>query len=307
MRQPIPSIAEALRIYTEFTGLHPIAEIFPMKSEEEFADLVRHIEANGVVEKILREKGTGLLVDGRNRLLACSITHSLFEIEDIDSEFILMTVTAKNLHAKQFSASQRSTIANDLRPFYDEKAKDRQHVGRPKELQEKIPEHKEGPHARDEAGKVAGVNAKYVDMARDVSLVDANQLGRRNLTGDQASILRGRRYNRTKKTMAQAGAEKALDKMSEASVITAQSLGKQHGVTERTIRRDGKMAQALEKLAETRPEAAQAVMDGSKRFNEVRREIKLAEVQPEAAPRMLFGVNPFFTLALTQKISRLEV
>ena len=27
--------------------------------------------------------------------------------------------------------------------------------------------------ARDEAGKVAGVNAKYVDMARDVSLVDS--------------------------------------------------------------------------------------------------------------------------------------
>ena len=61
---------------------------------------------------------------------------------------------------------------------------------------------------------------------------------------------------------------------------TAETLGKQHGVTERTIRRDGKMAQALEKLA---------------------------EVQPEAAPRMLFGVNPFFTLALTQKNSRLEV
>ena len=74
----IPTITEVLSLYTEFTGLHPIAEIFPMKSDEEFADLVRHIEANGVVEKILREKGTGLLVDGRNRLLACSITHSLF-------------------------------------------------------------------------------------------------------------------------------------------------------------------------------------------------------------------------------------
>ena len=33
--------------------------------------------------------------------------------------------------------------------------------------------------------------------------MDANQLGRRNLTGDQASILRGRRYNRTKKAVGQ--------------------------------------------------------------------------------------------------------
>ena len=43
------------------------------------------------------------------------------------------------------------SVANDLRPFYDEKAKDRQHVGRPKELLEKIPELKEGPTARDES------------------------------------------------------------------------------------------------------------------------------------------------------------
>ena len=206
MRQPIPSIAEALRIYTEFTGLHPIAEIFPMKSEEEFADLVRHIEANGVVEKILREKGTGLLVDGRNRLLACSITHSLFEIEDIDSEFILMTVTAKNLHAKQFTASQRSTIANDLRPFYDEKAKERMAVRGEILPVQQIAQVKHEAKSRDEAGQAANVNHRYVDMARDVSLVDANQLGRRNLTPDQRSIMRGRRYNRTKKTKAEAGA-----------------------------------------------------------------------------------------------------
>ena len=173
MRQPIPSIAEALRIYTEFTGLHPIAEIFPMKSEEEFADLVRHIEANGVVEKILREKGTGLLVDGRNRLLACSITHSLFEIEDIDSEFILMTVTAKNLHAKQFTASQRSTIANDLRPFYDEKAKERMAVRGEILPVQQIAQVKHEAKSRDEAGQAANVNHRYVDMARDVSLVDS--------------------------------------------------------------------------------------------------------------------------------------
>ena len=42
-----------------------------------------------------------------------------------------------------------------------------------KTVVEKIPQVKDAPTARDEAGKVAGVNAKYVDMARDVSLVDS--------------------------------------------------------------------------------------------------------------------------------------
>ena len=57
-----------------------------------------------------------------------------------------------------------------------------------------------------------------------------------------------------------------------SSANTAETLGKQHGVTGRTIRRDGKRAEAIEKLAETRP---------------------------EAAPRMLFGVNQVKSLALT--------
>jgi hypothetical protein len=57
------------------------------------------------------------------------------------------------------------------------------------------------------------------------------------------SLLRGRRYNRLKKTYSEAGSMKgALDKMSEAS--TAQTLADQHGVTEKTIRRDGQFAEA---------------------------------------------------------------
>ena len=76
------------------------------------------------------------------------------------------------------------------------------------------------------------------------SWMDANQLGRRNLTGDQASILRGRRYNRTKKAQGGTGANQwEQSGQNVRSANTAETLAKQHGVTERTIRRDGKMAQ----------------------------------------------------------------
>ena len=50
------------------------------------------------------------------------------------------------------------SVANDLRPFYDEKAKERQVAGLKQNqsvstVLEKIPERKEGPTARDEKAK----------------------------------------------------------------------------------------------------------------------------------------------------------
>jgi hypothetical protein len=56
---------------------------------------------------------------------------------------------------------------------------------------------------------------------------------------------------------------------------TAKALAEQYGVSERTIRRDGKRAEALDRLAVTAPEQAQAVLDGKKRLNEVRQEKRI--------------------------------
>ena len=77
--------------------------------------------------------------------------------------------------------------------------------------------------------------------------------------------MRGRRSNRTKKAQGgQSGnknaAKNEVEKVS-ASFPTAETIAKQHGVSERTIRSDGKRAEAIEKLAEMQPEQAQAVME----------------------------------------------
>lgn len=90
------------------------------------------------------------------------------------------------------------------------------------------------------------VRFKSRDDAED--WIDKNQLGRRNQDERQKSLSRGRRYNRAKKTAQQAGAlkGKASDKMSEAQ--TAERLGAEHGVSARTIERDGKFAEAVEAL-----------------------------------------------------------
>ena len=123
--------------------------------------------------------------------------------------------------------------------------------------------------------------------------------GRRNLTPDQRSLLRGRRYNRTKKQGARSDLVAIGDKVDTALVKqqhgkykcpycrhiykrsaghickeapdyraphidTAADLAAQHGVHRATIIRDGKKAEALEKLAITAPEQAKAVRDGKK-------------------------------------------
>jgi len=146
----------------------------------------------------------------------------------------------------------------------------------------------------------ATVEMEFDDTEAAMDWMDSNQLGRRNLTPDQRSLLRGRRYNRTKKTQVEAGSMKgkASAKVSEAPVNTAATLAKQHGVSERTIIRDGKKAEAIEQLRKTKPEAAKAVVDGKKKFNEVAREIKLEEVKetsklPDAKYRVIYADPPW--------------
>lgn len=141
------------------------------------------------------------------------------------------------------------------------------------------------------------VQKKFASRDEALDWTDANQLGRRNLTPDQRSIIRGRRYNRTKK--AQGGrSDRKFGGDTLSPPKTTKALADQHGVSERTIMRDGKRADAIDRLARTAPDQAKAVIDGKKRFNEVRREIKLEEVKeaaalPDAKYRVIYADPPW--------------
>lgn len=141
------------------------------------------------------------------------------------------------------------------------------------------------------------INLPNEDAAMD--WIDTNQLGRRNLAPDQLSYIRGRLYNRKKRTKAEAGAMGGSSKLqSDTCLDTATAIADKHGVSRATVIRDGKRAEAIDKLAEIKPEEAEAVRNGLKRFNEVRREIKLAEVKgaaklPEAKYRVIYADPPW--------------
>ncbi len=76
--------------------------------------------------------------------------------------------------------------------------------------------------------------------------IDAHHLGRRNLTPDQISLIRGRRYNRRK---AKHGGNRR-SKAQNGTLIksTAEQIAQEAGVSKNTIKRDGQYAEAVSRL-----------------------------------------------------------
>jgi len=84
--------------------------------------------------------------------------------------------------------------------------------------------------------------------------IDAQQLGRRNLTLDDFRLILGRRYNRQKRTHAEAGGMRATASVILTEAHTAEALGKKHGVSPRTVERAGKLAEMVEHVQAAEPD-----------------------------------------------------
>lgn len=74
-----------------------------------------------------------------------------------------------------------------------------------------------------------------------------NQLGKRNVSEETKSYLRGLQYNREKGKVGGTGANQYSEQKGQ-SVPTAQRLAEQHKVSEKTIKRDEKFAIAIDKI-----------------------------------------------------------
>ena len=104
---------------------HPIASLFPMMADEEFSALVADIGANGQREPIW--VSDGLIIDGRNRYLACQKANVEPQYLYWSGEGSLVAfVVSLNLHRRHLSASQRGCVAVDMLPWLEEEAKARQ-------------------------------------------------------------------------------------------------------------------------------------------------------------------------------------
>ena len=96
-----------------------------------------------------------------------------------------------------------------------------------------------------------------------------NQLGRRNLSGEQQSNLRGKRVELEKKKVGapkgNTNAEKQCSQnvhIDSESKRTIERLADEYGVSPKTIERDAKFSKGIDALAEVSEEAAEKVLKG---------------------------------------------
>jgi hypothetical protein len=94
------------------------------------------------------------------------------------------------------------------------------------------------------------------DRAAAADWIDAHQLGRRNLSPDQMSLLRGRRYNRMKLPRF-GNRQRDVAGTAKHQTITANLLAVEYGVSAATIKRDAQYAEAIDRLGLQR-QAAQS-------------------------------------------------
>lgn len=119
--------------------------------------------------------------------------------------------------------------------------------------------------------------------------IDANQLGRRNLSPEQMSLLRGRIYNRSKKAIPNESGRNQHQEVEGQNVHqpkTSEVLGERFGVSGKTVQRDGQFAASVESLKEHVPDIESRVMSGEVK----RRDVVEAAKSPEIAGKILAHV-----------------
>ena len=93
--------------------VHPIANVFPMMSNDEFKALKADIKEHGLREPIVFWKN--MLVDGRNRLKACEdLGIEADESELMDETDPVAWVISHNLHRRHLDESQKAMVAAKL-------------------------------------------------------------------------------------------------------------------------------------------------------------------------------------------------
>jgi ParB-like chromosome segregation protein Spo0J len=100
--------------------VHPAAEIFPMMTEDELNELAQDIKVNGQRFPIVRDK-EGLLVDGRNRLEACSRAGVEPKFDTLNGEDPVAFILSANIARRHLNKGQQAMAVAKIYPEATEK------------------------------------------------------------------------------------------------------------------------------------------------------------------------------------------
>lgn len=144
---------------------HEYAAIFPMAGDAEIAEIAEDIKHNGLRQPIITLDGK--ILDGRNRFAACAKAGIAPRYEKYSGSDPLADVVSWNLHRRHLTQSQKSTIAAEIKPMFEKRARERQIEGGEKKGKANLPEASKG-QARDQAAAAVGVSGRTVQDAENV-------------------------------------------------------------------------------------------------------------------------------------------
>lgn len=148
-------------------GFHTACLLFPPLPPAEFDALVADIAANGLLHPIVLHDG--LVLDGRNRLLACRRAGREPRFTEWKGEGSpLSWAISTNMQRRHLSTSQRAVLALDLLPLLASEAKQRQRLsrGRGRRVEPGARVTVFRGKASQAAARLAATNSAYVERAK---------------------------------------------------------------------------------------------------------------------------------------------
>jgi ParB-like chromosome segregation protein Spo0J len=159
--------------------------------EEELKELADDITVNGLQNPIVLNHDGTVLIDGRNRWLACEIAGVSPDVRQLNTDYgpkeLVDFIVSANVRRRHLTAGQRAMIGVDLEPIYAEAAKERQGTRTDlsgQNIPADLPE-SNLPESREQAASAVGASGRGVSQAKAV-LRDAPDLAEKVRKGEMA-------------------------------------------------------------------------------------------------------------------------
>lgn len=151
--------------------VHPAADLFPMLPDDQLAELAEDIKQRGLNQAIVLTK-EGVLLDGRNRMVACSRAGVRPHFTEYQGDDPTAYVVSINLRRRHLSLEDRAFLAVELIKVYEDEAQQRMLAGKRQDPSPYRDEGKRDPLASQSAAKAArdvSVSRSIVTRAKRIT------------------------------------------------------------------------------------------------------------------------------------------
>jgi N6-adenosine-specific RNA methylase IME4 len=178
---------------------HPVADLFPPMSSEEYEELKASIAKNGLQVPIWLHPDSRI-IDGRHRHRACIDTDTPMQFRTWNGVGSLVSfVVALNLDRRHLTPGQKAAVAVDALPRYEAEARERQAGGQGGVLLSQIIDEGKTGKAAELAARDFGTNRQYVHDAKRLA-ADAPELFEQVKAGN-LTIPKAKKIKKQRETM----------------------------------------------------------------------------------------------------------